>query len=599
MRFIYFTFVFQMDEVMTRKDFEVMAPVGSYESLYAALQGGADSVYFGVEGLNMRARSSANFTLEDLKNIVSVCSEKGVKTYLTVNTVIYNQELEKMRQVIDCAGEAGVTAIIASDLAAILYARSVGVEVHISTQCNVTNFEVVRFFAQYADVIVLAREVVLEQVMEIHRRIVGEDLRGPNGGLIKIEMFAHGALCMAVSGKCYLSLHEKNASANRGACNQICRRAYTVKDRENEVELDIENEYIMSPKDLCTIGFINKMIDAGVRVFKIEGRARSAEYVRTVCECYNEAINAYLDDTYSADKIRIWKKRLATVFNRGFWNGYYLGQRLGEWSEVYGSKATKKKILLGKVTNYFTNLQVAEFKLESFDLKVGDEILIQGPTTGTIQMKVPEIRVDLQPVEKVEKGILFSVQVPGKIRRGDKLYKWVYDDEKKQSNEMIDVQDRATIDIVRGHEVKIGSLYKIIKVNGNENNLLKNIYKVKIEQRTKISKSIPEENWKEFDEIIPNDIIANIDEITGSDNSKLKKDEVLRQLRKKKYAEYTEEIEISETYERKDRGYQMFDKDGNQMITIIPYYINSITALPEEYYKITYNDKTVYYNVKD
>ena len=393
MRFIYFTFVFQMDEVMTRKDFEVMAPVGSYESLYAALQGGADSVYFGVEGLNMRARSSANFTLEDLKNIVSVCSEKGVKTYLTVNTVIYNQELEKMRQVIDCAGEAGVTAIIASDLAAILYARSVGVEVHISTQCNVTNFEVVRFFAQYADVIVLAREVVLEQVMEIHRRIVGEDLRGPNGGLIKIEMFAHGALCMAVSGKCYLSLHEKNASANRGACNQICRRAYTVKDRENEVELDIENEYIMSPKDLCTIGFINKMIDAGVRVFKIEGRARSAEYVRTVCECYNEAINAYLDDTYSADKIRIWKKRLATVFNRGFWNGYYLGQRLGEWSEVYGSKATKKKI--------------------------------QGPTTGTIQMKVPEIRVDLQPVEKVEKGILFSVQVPGKIRRGDKLYKWV------------------------------------------------------------------------------------------------------------------------------------------------------------------------------
>ena len=411
MRFIYFTFVFQMDEVMTRKDFEVMAPVGSYESLYAALQGGADSVYFGVEGLNMRARSSANFTLEDLKNIVSVCSEKGVKTYLTVNTVIYNQELEKMRQVIDCAGEAGVTAIIASDLAAILYARSVGVEVHISTQCNVTNFEVVRFFAQYADVIVLAREVVLEQVMEIHRRIVGEDLRGPNGGLIKIEMFAHGALCMAVSGKCYLSLHEKNASANRGACNQICRRAYTVKDRENEVELDIENEYIMSPKDLCTIGFINKMIDAGVRVFKIEGRARSAEYVRTVCECYNEAINAYLDDTYSADKIRIWKKRLATVFNRGFWNGYYLGQRLGEWSEVYGSKATKKKILLGKVTNYFTNLQVAEFKLESFDLKVGDE--------------VPEIRVDLQPVEKVEKGILFSVQVPGKIRRGDKLYKWV------------------------------------------------------------------------------------------------------------------------------------------------------------------------------
>lgn len=414
-----------MQDTMTRKDFEVMAPVGSYESLYAALQGGADSVYFGVEGLNMRARSSANFTLEDLKNIVSICSGKGVKTYLTVNTVIYNNELEKMRKVIDCAGEAGVTAIIASDLAAILYAYSVGVEVHISTQCNVSNYEAVRFFARYADVVVLAREVVLEQVMEIHRQIAENDLRGPKGELIRIEMFAHGALCMAVSGKCYLSLHEKNASANRGACNQICRRAYTVKDRESEIELDIENEYIMSPKDLCTVGFLNKMMDAGVRVFKIEGRARSAEYVRTVCECYNEAIYAYLDGTYTAGKIQGWKERLATVFNRGFWNGYYLGQRLGEWSEVYGSKATKKKILLGKVTNYFSNLQVGEFKLESFDLQVGDEILIQGPTTGTIQLKVPEIRVDLKPVEKVEKGVLFSVRVAEKIRRGDKLYKWV------------------------------------------------------------------------------------------------------------------------------------------------------------------------------
>lgn len=416
---------FSVFDMMKRKDFEVMAPVGSYESLYAALQGGADSVYFGVEGLNMRARSSANFTLDDLRNIVSVCSEKGVKTYLTVNTVIYNNELDKMRQVIDCAGEAGVTAIIASDLAAILYAHSVGVEVHISTQCNITNFEAVRFFAQYADVIVLAREVVLEQVMEIHRQIIDNDIRGPRGELIKIEMFAHGALCMAVSGKCYLSLHEKNASANRGACNQICRRAYTVKDRDNEIELDIENEYIMSPKDLCTIGFVNKMIDAGIRVFKIEGRARSAEYVRTVCECYNEAITACLENTYSADRIEDWKARLSTVFNRGFWNGYYLGQRLGEWSEVYGSMATKKKVLLGKVTNYFTNLQVGEFKLESFDLQAGDEILIQGPTTGTIQMKVPEIRVDMKPVEKIDKGTVFSMQVCEKVRRGDKLYKWV------------------------------------------------------------------------------------------------------------------------------------------------------------------------------
>lgn len=416
---------FSVFDMMKRKDFEVMAPVGSYESLYAALQGGADSVYFGVEGLNMRARSSANFTLDDLRNIVSICSEKGVKTYLTVNTVIYNNELDKMRQVIDCAGEAGVTAIIASDLAAILYAHSVGVEVHISTQCNITNFEAVRFFAQYADVIVLAREVVLEQVMEIHRQIIDNDIRGPRGELIKIEMFAHGALCMAVSGKCYLSLHEKNASANRGACNQICRRAYTVKDRDNEIELDIENEYIMSPKDLCTIGFVNKMIDAGIRVFKIEGRARSAEYVRTVCECYNEAITACLENTYSADRIEDWKARLSTVFNRGFWNGYYLGQRLGEWSEVYGSMATKKKVLLGKVTNYFTNLQVGEFKLESFDLQAGDEILIQGPTTGTIQMKVPEIRVDMKPVEKIDKGTVFSMQVGEKVRRGDKLYKWV------------------------------------------------------------------------------------------------------------------------------------------------------------------------------
>ena len=410
---------------MTRKDFEIMAPVGSYESLYAALQGGAESVYFGVDGLNMRARSSANFTLDDLKNIVSICSEKGVKTYLTVNTVIYNNELEKMRKVIDCAGEAGVSAIIASDLAAILYAHSVGVEVHISTQCNVTNFEALKFFAQWADVVVLAREVVLDQVMEIHRQIIEQDLRGPKGELIRIEMFAHGALCMAVSGKCYLSLHERNASANRGACNQICRRAYTVKDRENEIELDIENEYIMSPKDLCTVGFVNKLADAGVRVLKIEGRARSAEYVRTVCECYDEAIRAYLDGSYSAEKIDGWKKRLATVFNRGFWDGYYLGQRLGEWSEVYGSKATKKKILLGKVTNYFSNLGVAEFKIESFDLKVGEEILIQGPTTGTLQMTVPELRLDLKPVEQVEKGDVFSMATSEKVRRGDKLYKWV------------------------------------------------------------------------------------------------------------------------------------------------------------------------------
>ena len=402
-----------------------MAPVGSYESLYAALQGGADSVYFGVEVLNMRARSSSNFTLDDLRRIVSVCSERGVKSYLTVNTVIYDHELPKMRQLIDCAAEAGITAVIASDLAAILYARQIGMEVHISTQCNVSNYEAVRFYSRYADVVVLAREVELEQVKEIHNKIVENDLRGPNGGLIRIEMFVHGALCMAISGKCYLSLHEKNSSANRGVCNQICRRAYTVKDRDSEIELDIENEYIMSPKDLCTVGFINKIAEAGVRVFKIEGRARSAEYVRTVCECYREALCAYLDGSYSADRILEWKERLATVFNRGFWDGYYLGQRLGEWSEVYGSKATKKKVLIGKVTNYFTNLRVGEFKLESYELCVGDEILIQGVTTGTLQVKVSEIRVDLQPVERVGKGVVFSIPVPEKIRRGDKLYRWV------------------------------------------------------------------------------------------------------------------------------------------------------------------------------
>ena len=394
---------------MKRKDFEVMAPVGSYESLEAALQAGANSVYFGVEGLNMRSRSSANFTLDDLRNIVERCNAREVKTYLTVNTIIYNNELEKMHQVIECAKDAGVSAIIASDIAAILYARSIGVEVHISTQCNITNYEAVKFYAQFADVVVLARELDMDQVMTIHRQIVENDLRGPKGELIQIEMFSHGALCMAVSGKCYLSLHEMNASANRGACYQICRRSYTVKDTESDIELEVDGKYIMSPKDLCTIGFINKMIDAGVRVFKIEGRARSAEYVKTVCECYDEALNAYLDGSYGAEKIANWKERLSTVFNRGFWDGYYLGQRLGEWSEVYGSKATKKKVCIGKVTNYFGKLQVGEFKLESYDLKVGEEVLIVGPNTGVVQMIVPELRLELEPVEKVEPDGEFSL----------------------------------------------------------------------------------------------------------------------------------------------------------------------------------------------
>lgn len=410
---------------MKRTDVEIMAPVGSYESLQAALQAGADSIYFGVEGLNMRSRSSANFTLEDLSSIVALCNERAVKTYLTVNTVIYQSELEKMHRIIDHAKVAGVSAIIASDMAAILYARSVGVEVHISTQLNVTNVEALRFFAAYADVIVLARELDLDQVMYIHRTIIEEDIRGPRGELIRIEMFVHGALCMAVSGKCYLSLHEINASANRGACYQLCRRSYTVKDTESDIELEVDGKYIMSPKDLCTIGFINKLMDAGVRVFKIEGRARPAEYVKTVVTCYDEALRAYLEGSYTADKIASWKERLSTVFNRGFWDGYYLGQRLGEWSEVYGSKATKKKICIGKVTNYFTKLKVVECKLESYDLRLGEEILITGPTTGVVEITVPEIRLDLQPVERVGKGCLFSMPSETLLRRGDKLYKLV------------------------------------------------------------------------------------------------------------------------------------------------------------------------------
>ena len=411
---------------MTEKfEIEVMCPVGSWESLQGAIQGGADSIYFGVQGLNMRAGSSVNFTLDDLARIVATCREHGIKTYLTLNTVLFDEDIPYMRQVVERAKREGVDAVIVADQAAMDYARQQGVEVHISTQLNIGNTEAVAFYARYADVVVLARELSLDKVRHIYDQIEARDIRGPKGDRVRIEMFAHGALCMAVSGKCYLSLHERNASANRGACNQICRRAYAVKDREGEIELDIENEYIMSPKDLCTVGFVNKLADAGVRVLKIEGRARSAEYVRTVCECYDEAIRAYLEGNYSAERIEGWKRRLATVFNRGFWNGYYLGQRLGEWSEVYGSKATKKKVLLGKVTNYFTKLGVGEFKLESFDLQVGEEILIQGQTTGTLQMRVSELRVDLSPVGRVEKGTVFSMAVEEKIRRGDKLYKWV------------------------------------------------------------------------------------------------------------------------------------------------------------------------------
>lgn len=401
-----------------------MAPVGSYESLQAAIASGADAVYFGVEGLNMRARSSVNFTLDDLHAIAAICRENGVKTYLTVNTILYDADLATCRAVIDAAAEAGLTAIIASDIAAITYARFRGVEVHISTQLNVSNIEAVRFFSAYADVMVLARELSLDQVAEIHRAIVEENICGPAGKPVRLEMFCHGALCMAVSGKCYLSLHELNSSANRGACTQICRRSYTVTDRETGEQLDIENKYVMSPKDLKTIHFLNKMIDAGVTVFKIEGRARGPEYVATAVGCYSEAIQAIVDGTYSEERIAEWDERLRKIFNRGFWNGYYLGQRLGEWSSKYGSSATRVKRYAAKGVRYFSNIGVAEFLVENGTVKVGDEVVITGPTTGALILTVDELRVDLKPVPQAEKGQSFSMKVPAKIRPSDRLYVW-------------------------------------------------------------------------------------------------------------------------------------------------------------------------------
>jgi len=410
---------------MKRTDIELMAPVGSYESLMAAIQGGANSICFGIEQLNMRARSSNNFTKDDLREIVKICKENEVKTYLTVNTVLYDNEINLLHEVIDSAKENGVTAVIAADVAAILYARSIGVEVHISTQCNITNIESVKFYSQFADVVVLARELNLDQVANIYHQIVKQDVRGPKGELIQIEMFAHGALCMAVSGKCYLSLHEKSSSANRGACMQTCRKAYTVTEKETGNELEIDNQYIMSPKDLCTISFVNKLIDAGVRVLKFEGRARSPEYVKTVLSCYNEAVDAYLDGSYGEEKIAVWKEQLSTVFNRGFWDGYYMGQKIGEWSSEYGNRATKRKMLIGKGTNYFHKIKVAEFLLESQELSVGDKILITGPTTGVVETTLEEIRVDLKPVEKAVKGDSFSIALDTVIRRSDKLYKIV------------------------------------------------------------------------------------------------------------------------------------------------------------------------------
>ena len=414
---------------MQRKDFEIMAPAGSWESLQAAIQAGADSVYFGIERLNMRSRSSSNFTTEDLHRIVERCKEAGIKSYLTINTIIYDEDLELMREIVDNAKEAGVSAIIAADVAVMQYAISQGVEVHLSTQLNISNIEALRFYAQFADVVVLARELNMDQVAEIHRRIVEENIVGRNGELIRIEMFCHGALCMAVSGKCYLSLHELNASANRGACMQVCRRAYRVHDEDSDIELTVDNKYIMSPKDLKTIHFMNKMMDSGVRVFKIEGRARGAEYVKAVVSCYNEAIEAHLNDTFTDEKVADWDVRLSKVFNRGFWDGYYLGQRLGEWSHNYGSKATHKKVYIGKCTNFFQKIGVAEFLLEAQSLSVGDEILVTGETTGAYEDVVEEVRVDLKPVDTVEKGTYFSIKTKDVVRRNDKLFKIVPADE--------------------------------------------------------------------------------------------------------------------------------------------------------------------------
>jgi putative protease len=372
----------------------------------------------------MRARSSNNFSINDLHQIATICGEHGVSSYLTVNTIIYDEDLPLMREIIDAAKQANVTAIIASDIAAMTYANRIGLEVHLSTQLNISNMEALRFFARYADVAVLARELNLEQVRKIHEQIEAQQIKGPEGELLRIEMFCHGALCMAVSGKCYLSLHEMNASANRGACMQLCRRGYTVKDRETDIEMDIDHQYIMSPKDLKTIHFLNKMIDAGVRVFKIEGRARGPEYVRVVTGCYKEAIRACCDGTFDDAKIRDWDIRLQSVFNRGFWDGYYLGQRLGEWSSQYGSSATKRKEYVARAINYFSNLEVAEFEIESGTLQTGDEIVIIGPTTGALFQTVDEIRVELQPVERTIKGERFSIRVDEKIRPSDRLYKF-------------------------------------------------------------------------------------------------------------------------------------------------------------------------------
>ena len=408
---------------MTTDDYEIMAPVGSRESLAAAIQAGADSIYFGVGQLNMRSHSANHFDLDDLHDIVTTCRAHGIKTYLTVNTIIYDEDMDTMHQIIDAAVAAGVTAVIASDVAVMAYCREVGMEVHLSTQLNISNVEALKFYVRFADVSVLARELNMKQVGHIHDEILRQHICGPSGQPIRIEMFCHGALCMAVSGKCYMSLHAANRSANRGQCVQICRRSYTVTDNETGNAMEIDNKYIMSPKDLKTIRFIDKMMKAGVRVFKIEGRARGPEYVYTVVTCYKEAIKAVLDGTFTEERKDEWDKRLATVFNRGFWDGYYQGQTMGEWNDHYGSLATERKVLVGKVTKYYSRLGVAEVAVQANTFKLGDKLLITGNATGAMYLTADEIRYDLKPVEQAEQGWLVSIPVPGKVRENDKFFK--------------------------------------------------------------------------------------------------------------------------------------------------------------------------------
>ena len=410
---------------MHRKSIELMAPAGSYESLMAAVQGGADTVYFGVENLNMRAGSTTGFTLGDLERITAICRGHGIRSCLALNIVLFDDDMERMHTLIDTAVEKGVDAVIASDMAAILYAREKGMSVHLSTQVNISNTEALRYFARYADVIVLARELHLGQVYTISRAVDENNICGPSGNKVRLEMFVHGALCLSVSGKCYMSLHEMNASANRGECLQPCRRAYTVRDKETGYELDIDNEYVMSPKDLCTIHFLNKILDTGVRVLKIEGRARSAEYVRVVTGCYDEAIHAWCSSDVTPGKIETWMERLATVFNRGFWDGYYLGQRLGEWSHQYGSVATRQKTFIGKIHNYYARIGVAEIMIQTGSLHQGDELLIMGPTTGVVETKVTQIRLEQGNTESAVKGEVCSIPVGTLVRRGDKVYLWM------------------------------------------------------------------------------------------------------------------------------------------------------------------------------